>query len=274
MSFVRFGGALLAASMFLAGPALTPSAYAAGKGSQQKAQSAQNPAQWETAVVGRGSDYAWQATPGATASRVQSRVTSAKFLSLKAKKVIGNGKNDGGLTDSILNFKHSESDPELGDTPPFELVSNTKGLKFKAPKGHVPDYENYSKPGAHTIFDVSGVPSSGIIDVTSLMPASGHVNAGGRSKNDTARFFHDTNTYFIEVTHPDGTTEKIDNIASDKASKSLVTPHDLRIQLSKGSTFVRFAPKGSMGIGGYNNGRVIELRWDGNGAAQPVPVQQ
>ncbi len=227
-------GAALAAAMIFGGPAF------AARTSQGQAQS--STAGWKAARASGG------------AALVGSR--PAGKLTAKAKEMVDE------MIDSILNYKHKGS-KEKGDTPPLELMPMQSTVKLRVPKGHKPDFENYTAAGKHTIYNVSGVGKDGIVPFFALMPASGHVNetVAGKylTKNDTARYYAKTNVYNIEVEHPDGRIEYIDGI---KAGGALVKAHELNIKLTAGSTFVRFYPTAT-GIGGYYNGRVVELRWDG-----------
>ena len=47
------------------------------------------------------------------------------------------------------------------------------------------------------------------------------------------------------------------------AATGFVTGIQLGIKLQKGTTTVQFYPDGSFGVGGYSNGRTIELQYDG-----------
>ena len=66
--------------------------------------------------------------------------------------------------------------------------------------------------------------------------------------------------YIIEVIHPEGTRERIDGI---KAKGEYCTAQNISFELGLGVTTVQAWPKGSAGPGGYVEGRVIKVHWEG-----------
>ena len=73
------------------------------------------------------------------------------------------------------------------------------------------------------------------------------------------------NKYVIQVTRPDGTVEKMTGIAANGA---LSTAQDISIRgMKPGKTIVEAWPEGSAGVGGYIEGRRLEISYNPPGAA-------
>ncbi len=141
------------------------------------------------------------------------------------------------------------------------MVSPRSKARLTSVRGQ--DFEHESTPNGHPAFTVSNLPKSGVLSLQGLLPVSGHVRTHHEgkylTKNETSDLFAKTNRYDVSVIHPDGTGEHIRDIPS----QGLVTGVALGIKLQKGTTFVKFAPQGSFGVGGYSNGRTVELQYDG-----------
>ena len=104
---------------------------------------------------------------------------------------------------------------------------------------------------------------------TVVMPVSAHHNL---PKDTYAR----SNRYDIWLKHPDGAHEVVEDIATPFVSQPIegyATPHLLKVKLQPGSTMLTFAPRGSAGVGGYMNGRTIELV-NGPAAARWITCEQ
>jgi hypothetical protein len=73
------------------------------------------------------------------------------------------------------------------------------------------------------------------------------------------------NRYVIQVTHPDGRIEKMTGI---EAKGALSTAQDISIRgMKPGKTIVEAWPEGSAGVGGYIEGRRLEISYNPPGAA-------
>jgi hypothetical protein len=162
------------------------------------------------------------------------------------------------MVDFILNYQGHYG---KGDIPPMEIVP-AEGSKF--------DYVTKSDGdnGIITRIKVSNIGSTGVLKATLLLPVSGHngnANARAWAKTDTY------NVWFDQDTRPMGTgSYSWNRTAAEKVvfghSKSLdmVTFQEVEVPLKKGegSTIV-YARDNSAGPGGYVEGRVILLVWDG-----------
>jgi hypothetical protein len=131
-------------------------------------------------------------------------------------------------------------------TPPFALVHMDAGATVRQTR-----QSNYKK-GVTARFEVTGL-QGGAFPVTALLPVSGHVGPA-----EAARYAR-TNVYSGEIEYADGTTETMRVNATGYVTEKL-----LDLKLKKGTNYVRFAPEGSGGVGGFRSGREIELEYDGN----------
>ena len=156
-----------------------------------------------------------------------------------------------GSKDLAANFKASLM--EVG-------VANAKGSpKFYGYGTHKPMTMSLTKP----------LPE-GRLDLTVCLNVSGHDFKGtdgllipgaeallqARAKN---------NKYIIQVTHPDGRVETMKGI---EAKGALSTAQDISVKdLQRGKTIVEAWPEGSAGVGGYIEGRRLEINYTPPGAA-------
>ena len=131
-------------------------------------------------------------------------------------------------------------------TPPFLLVPNKDSVTMTQTRGA------HYKNGITAAHSVSGLPASGELNLTGLLPVSAHTGQ--------AQQFAKSNVYNVIITHADGTTQNLGKIKST----GLVTEHGMKLNLKPGKTIVQFWPDGSGGVGGYKAGREIELNWSGN----------
>ena len=83
-----------------------------------------------------------------------------------------------------------------------------------------------------------------------IQNVSGHTGAANTER------WKNTNRYNIKVIHPDGTVEHMRGI---KARNEYSTAQDFSFKLQKGRTVIEAWPDGSAGVGGYVEGRRIEL---------------
>ena len=139
-------------------------------------------------------------------------------------------------------------------------VANAKGSpKFYGYGTHKPMTMSLTKP----------LPE-GRLDLTVCLNVSGHDFKGtdgllipgaeallqARAKN---------NKYIIQVTHPDGRVETMKGI---EAKGALSTAQDISVKdLQRGKTIVEAWPEGSAGVGGYIEGRRLEINYTPPGAA-------
>jgi hypothetical protein len=73
------------------------------------------------------------------------------------------------------------------------------------------------------------------------------------------------NRYVVQVTHADGRVEKMTGI---EARGALSTAQDISIRgMKPGKTILEAWPEGSAGVGGYVEGRRLEITWTPPGAA-------
>jgi hypothetical protein len=147
-----------------------------------------------------------------------------------------------------------------GDTPPLEFFSaegvNERYIHHTDGNSHVP-----------TRIVLSNVGPSGKVKGTVLLPVSGHTGAA----NAKAWAKTDTYTLHVETSKDqqgkswgsyDGANAPV--IAQDAKSLDLVTSHEVELQLSKDHVVrITYFRSGSGGPGGYFDGRVLELVWDG-----------
>jgi hypothetical protein len=146
-----------------------------------------------------------------------------------------------------------------GDTPNFQIALTQPHLRLRTLQhptiADPPAQPNYATPGMHAKLQIDGAKAGEEIELVVVMPVSGHHNL---PKDTYAR----TNRYDIWLKHPDGAHEMIEDVATPFVSQPLegyATPHLLKVKLQPGSTMLTFAPRGSAGVGGYMNGRTIEL---------------
>jgi hypothetical protein len=149
-----------------------------------------------------------------------------------------------------------------GDTPPIELFAED-GVKMTF-LSHTD-----GTSGVPTKIVLSNVGSSGVLRATMLVPVSGHTGAAN------ARAWSTTDTFSLTTdvsqdkngtqwggNHSESASEK--PLVTDVKSLGLVTSQEVSVQLSKDHvTRVLYYRSGSGGPGGYWDGRVIELVWDG-----------
>ncbi len=143
-------------------------------------------------------------------------------------------------------------------TPPFFLLPRTSNVRMNQTRNG--SYKEHITPR----FDVSGLEADGGISFRALLPVSGHVDSPDPARPNqpnprNADSYAKSNVYDVSVQYADGTRESF--VVN---STGYVTEHDLDLKLKPGTNFVRFAPRGSGGVGGFKSGREIELNWTGN----------
>jgi hypothetical protein len=83
------------------------------------------------------------------------------------------------------------------------------------------------------------------------------VNVDGRQGAAQARAWGKSDTYVIEVTHPNGRVERMTGIKA----RGFVTTQDFSIRLQPGVTKIAAWPVGSLGVPGNIEGRLLELTY-------------
>lgn len=132
-----------------------------------------------------------------------------------------------------------------------------------------PTFYGYGTHKPMTMTINKAVPE-GRLDLTVCMNVSGHdfkdANKNllpGAQQMMEARA--KDNKYVIQVTHPDGTIQKMTGIEAKGATS---TAQDISIHgLKPGKTVVEAWPEGSAGVGGYVEGRRLEITYRPPGAA-------
>lgn len=108
---------------------------------------------------------------------------------------------------------------------------------------------------------VSGLEESGILRGTLLLPASGHT---GRAYEYAQKDSYDI--YLEEVTGTNySSARKTAKIASNARSLDVITAQEIAVQLAPGKVYqITYHRSGSGGPGGFAEGRVLQIVWDGN----------
>jgi hypothetical protein len=184
-----------------------------------------------------------------TASQSTRRSFGQRFMSFVQRpfrRTVVTGSLRPGASSEIADFTSSMENTVMGNaTPPFHLVNMSQGARLRQTRG-----SNY-KQNITARWSVSRLGAAGKLSMTALLPVSGHTGEAAE--------FARTNVYEVEIEYADGTT-----VTKVVKSTGLVTELPLELELKPGTNFVRFAAKGSAGVGGFQSGREIELVWDGN----------
>jgi len=134
-----------------------------------------------------------------------------------------------------------------------DAKSGVASMTILVAKNAVMEVESFDygtrKPQKATVIDA---PDDGILDLTVLMSVSGHTGDADK--------YAKLNEYIIEVIHPEGTRERLDGV---KANGEYCTAQNISFELGLGVTTIQAWPKGSAGPGGYVEGRVIKVHWEG-----------
>ncbi len=133
-------------------------------------------------------------------------------------------------------------------------VANAKGApRFYGYGTHKPMTMSLTKP----------LPD-GRLDLTVCLNVSGHDLKDLPNKQQALQDRANDNRYVIQVTHPDGTVDKMTGI---EARGALSTAQDISIKnLKAGTTIVEAWPEHSAGVGGYIEGRRLEISYAPPGA--------
>lgn len=100
----------------------------------------------------------------------------------------------------------------------------------------------------------------GRLDLTVCLNVSGHDLKELPNKQEALEKRAKDNRYVIQVTHPDGKVERMTGI---EAKGALSTAQDISIQnMKKGLTVVEAWPEHSAGVGGYVEGRRLEISYN------------
>jgi hypothetical protein len=104
--------------------------------------------------------------------------------------------------------------------------------------------------------NVTGLGPSGILKGTLVLPVSAHnglANAIAWAKGD-----------LYKVVVADAQGRQTSSIVIDAPSRGPVTLQEFAVQMVPGQVIqIQYARNGSLGVGGYAEGRVYELVWDG-----------
>ncbi len=132
-----------------------------------------------------------------------------------------------------------------------------------------PTFYGYGTHKPMTMNINKAVPE-GRLDLTVCMNVSGHDFKDAEKKllpgaEQMMAARAKDNKYVIQVTHPDGTVQKMTGIEAKGATS---TAQDISIHgLKPGKTVVEAWPEGSAGVGGYVEGRRLEIAYRPPGAA-------
>jgi hypothetical protein len=138
-----------------------------------------------------------------------------------------------------------ESIIKAGATPAFVVLPKTPGVNLRQTQA-----ANYGA-GTHAVLHVENLPAGASLDLLSLLPVSGHV--GLANATNYAR----TNQYNLVVVEPGGQQTALPKVPTT----GFVTQKDLSLSLKPGMTRLLFWPDGSGGVGGYPQGRTIDLHY-------------
>ena len=139
-------------------------------------------------------------------------------------------------------------------------VANAKGS---------PTFYGYGTHKPMTMSLTKPLPE-GRLDLTVCLNVSGHDFKGADGKpvpggQAMLEARAKDNKYVIQVTHPDGRVETMKGI---EAKGALSTAQDISIKdMQRGKTIVESWPEGSAGVGGYIEGRRLEINYNPPGGA-------
>jgi hypothetical protein len=173
-----------------------------------------------------------------------------------------------GMEDFILNFK---GDYGTGDIPWMRFIP-AEGTDFS----YITQSNGLN--GSITRVAVRNAGNPPVIRGSLLLPVSGH------NGNDNARKWAKTDHYVVNIDtnrkntpsthHSYGHDNKMKALFGDAKSLDLVTVQDVEIALIPNvPVVVTYYRKGSAGVEGYIEGRVMEFIWDGttaSGVAAPA----
>ena len=141
--------------------------------------------------------------------------------------------------------KDMQKDIRGGHTPHWAVV-NVNGRVTR-------DVQYDYGKGKAGIMRVPGLGASGRFKVVTLLPVSGHVGWANAQK------YARSNRYSLTLADEQGNVRW----QGKKASTGLVTAAVFELKLQKGKNVFEFAPDGSLGAGGYLEGRRYVIHWDG-----------
>ncbi|MES2963197.1 MAG: hypothetical protein V4760_04845 [Bdellovibrionota bacterium] len=103
---------------------------------------------------------------------------------------------------------------------------------------------------------VTGLGPTGVLKGTLLLPVSGHTGL------DNANKWAKTDLYKVVIADAQG--RETGKIVVNAPSKGVITIQELEVQMVPGQAIqIQYARNGSLGVGGYAEGRVYEIVWDG-----------
>lgn len=208
------------------------------------------------------------ARPAATTSAAQSsRKIIVGTKPARSTEVTRLGSQIGRMKSFVLDVRDPHYHPnEPGSTPAFQLhvVAGTSGRLKMIRAANESDEFNRN---AHAQYEVEALGADKTLNLSALLPSSGHVRAvvGGKqlTKRETAQHYADVGHYAMKVTYAadekalaSGESETVDQILP---KGEIVKAHELAIKMDKPGVYrVQWWPKPT-GIDGYWTGRTIDL---------------
>lgn len=104
--------------------------------------------------------------------------------------------------------------------------------------------------------EISGLPSSGELKGTLLLPVSGHTGIPNAEK------WAKTDTYSVYLENAQG--QRLATLAENAKSQDMITFQEISAKIEAGKVYrLTYYRSGSGGPAGYPNGRIYEIIWDG-----------
>ena len=108
--------------------------------------------------------------------------------------------------------------------------------------------------------NVSNLGPGGVLKASLLLPVSAHTDAGD-PKLTNATKWSKSDKYQVQAKDKSG---KVTIIAADSQSLDFTTIHEVEIPMKKGEPVeLTYWRNGSLGVGGYADGRTFIITWDG-----------
>ncbi len=144
-----------------------------------------------------------------------------------------------------------------GDIPAIDLVPALGSTTLSVIQNHWQNrdgFEDYEGPAA---YKVSAMPKDKMLDLTLLCPVSGHCGAADAKAwagLDPTRL-SERNTFNVRITLADGSSQTLSGLEAN----GYVTPVALSLPLAPGKITIEYWPDRSGGVGGYPEGRTLEI---------------
>lgn len=169
---------------------------------------------------------------------------------------ITNRNSSGGFT-FTSKAREKEIRKELKEMKKDTVEDSTPIMGIHVPDDAIHDMKWTDGYGTHTItkMEITGLGPKGELPMTLLLPVSGHTG------KENALKWAKTDTYSILLKDSSGGSQYL---VRDAKSLDLVTVQELVVPLQKGQTMrLEYHRSGSLGPGGYVEGRSLDLVWDG-----------